>query len=185
MTSVGLEVIRVTPAERLVLQMAADGKTDREIATALGRSFSTVRHQLESELEFDLGDISRELANLGKLGGAGALRCALTFTDVLHHPRPSLALLERAKRFAKACKNSPSGALPAEVATVLYFGFIIVARMRCAARITALDDRSLSRGLEWAIAQPWVDPKTRGLLRSGITYLTENEPGPQNQEQSD
>ncbi|HEY7090077.1 MAG TPA: hypothetical protein VH518_18410 [Tepidisphaeraceae bacterium] len=134
------------------------------------------RHQLNAQLEFDLGDVSTELpSGLDEMGvgGAGTLRWAVTFRDLLlHHPHPPLALLERAKRFAKACKNEPGGALPAEVATMLYFACIVVARLRCDdARISALDDVSLVRGLEWAVAQPWIDAGTRQLMKEGIAHL--------------
>jgi hypothetical protein len=61
--------------------------------------------------------------------------------------------------------------LPVEVATVLYFSCIIVARMRCNVRISALDDASLARGLEWAAALPWIDEPTRRLLERGIAHL--------------
>jgi hypothetical protein len=168
-----------TEPQRLAEMLSIDAHDDERAAASVWQPAelaAILRHQLETELEFDLGDVSTELASLERImgsgdAGAGTLRYAITFNQLLHHPRPSLALLERAKRFAKACKNAPSGALPPEVATVLYFAFLIVARMRCAARITALDDASLLRGLEWAIAQPWVDPETRALLRGGLEYL--------------
>ena len=131
------------------------------------------KHQLQVQLEFDLGDVSSDLAGFGAPGGVGTLRWGVTFADLLQHPLPSLALLERAKRFAKACKNEPCAALPAEVATVLYFACIIVARLRHGARITALDDMSLSGGLKWAIAHPWIDAATRRLLEEGIEQLTQ------------
>jgi hypothetical protein len=134
------------------------------------------RHQLDAQLEFDLGDVSADLpVGLDALGvgGTGTLRWAVTFRDLLlHHPHPPLPLIERAKRFAKACKNEPGGALPAEVATMLYFACIVVARLRCGdARISALDDASLRRGLEWASAQPWIDAGTRHLMEDGIAHL--------------
>src|SRR5262245_41163569 len=135
-----------------------------------------LQHQLNAQLEFDLGAVSAELpAGLDAIGvgRAGTLRWAVTFRDLLlHHPHPPLPLLERAKRFAKACKSEPGGALPSEVATMLYFACIVVARLRCGdARISALDDTSLARGLEWAAAQPWIDVETRHLMEEGIAHL--------------
>jgi hypothetical protein len=130
-----------------------------------------LRHQLSAQLEFDLGDISAELTELGVLGHAGTLRWSVTFGDLLQSARPSLPLLDRAKRFAKACKSDPGAALPEEVATVMYFACIIVARMRCGARISALDDEALREGLRWAVSQRWVDDETGRLLREGVAHL--------------
>jgi hypothetical protein len=131
-----------------------------------------LRHQLAAQLEFDLGSLAAHNAGLDALGDSGRLRWAVTFAELLHEPRPALQLLEQAKRFAKACKSEPYGALPAEVATVLYFACILVARMHCdGARISALDDGALADGLRWACAQSWVDDQTRGLLAQGIAHL--------------
>lgn len=43
-----LELARLTPAEKVVVRLAADGLSYKEIARRLNRSFSTVDHQLRS-----------------------------------------------------------------------------------------------------------------------------------------
>ena len=38
-------------------------------------------------------------------------------------------------------------------------------------KITELDDAGLRSGCEWAIAQPWVDERTKSLFRQGMEKL--------------
>jgi hypothetical protein len=58
--------------------------------------------------------------------------------------------------------------LPPEVATLLYYAAILVARRRHGQRITQLDDNSLRSGVEWSLQQPWVDQRTKSLFQEGI-----------------
>ena len=89
-----------------------------------------------------------------------------TFADLLHHPRPPLALLRQIKHFAKLNHAHPT-VLPRDVASVLYLASIVAAQRRCGARITGLDDHELRTGIRWAADQPWVDERTRTLLADG------------------
>ena len=161
-----------TEPPRLAEMLALDGRAGQvwraeELAAIL-------RHQLDAPLEFDLGDLSSEYAAIAHAAGdAGRLRWAVSFAELLRHPRPPLPLLERAKRFAKACRNHPDGPLPVEVATVLYFACIVVARLRCdgAPRISALDDAALVEGMSWALSQDWLDERTRELFNGASARL--------------
>ena len=137
-----------------------------------------LRHQLDAPLEFDLGDLSEDYAKLAPPDQtAGSLHWRVTFGQLLDHARPPLPLLERAKRFAKACRNHPDGPLPVEVATVLYFACIAVARLRCdgAPRISALDDAALFEGMSWALSQDWLDERTRALFAGAVEHLQRNQ----------
>jgi len=87
-----------------------------------------------------------------------------TFDELLHSPMPPIDLLKSVKEFAKANRDHPASVLPGEIATVLYFASVIVARWRCGEVITTLNDRELRVGIEWAIAEPWVDERTKSLL---------------------
>jgi hypothetical protein len=132
-----------------------------------------LRHQLETPIESDL--LETDDASAADGGAVGA-RMKMTYGELLASPQPPLALLERAKRFAKACRSHPDGPLPPEVATVLYFACIVVARTRCnGARISALDDATLSQGLRWALSQHWVDRAIRELFESGLAQLKPRE----------
>jgi hypothetical protein len=154
-----------TEPPRLAEMLALDGARPGRVWRAEELS-AVLRHQLDAPLEFDLGDLSEEYAQLAPPGETGSLHWRVTFGQLLHHARPPLPLVERAKRFAKACRNHPDGPLPVEVATVLYFALIVVARLRCdgAPRISALDDAALVAGVQWALAQEWLDERTRALF---------------------
>jgi hypothetical protein len=93
-----------------------------------------------------------------------------TFGDLLHHPQPPIELLKLAKAFSKSCRANAE-LLPPEVSTLIYYAVIMVARLRLGQSITTLDDNSLRQGLQWAIAQIWVDDKTKQLLAEGAAAL--------------
>jgi hypothetical protein len=85
------------------------------------------------------------------------------------------------KDFAKACRISADSPIPREIATVLYFASIAVARLRCGRRITELTDTAVRKGLDWALGQPWLDEATRRLLEEGRSQ----ESGVRNQKSAD
>jgi hypothetical protein len=160
-----------TEPPRLAEMLALDGRAGH--VWRAEELSAILRHQLDAPLEFDLGDLSDEYAAIAPPGDTGTLRWRVTFGELLHHARPPLPLVERAKRFAKACRNHPEGPLPVEVATVLYFALIVVARLRCdgAPRISALDDAALVEGMHWALAQAWLDERTRALFVGAVEHL--------------
>lgn len=95
----------------------------------------------------------------------------LSFQEFLAHPLPSLLLLREVKDYAKAARNDPRGALPVEIATVLYFACIAAALLRHRERLTSLDDSQLSRGLQWLAALPWTEDCTRALAVEALAGL--------------
>jgi hypothetical protein len=137
-----------------------------EIDQALSRVWRShelaaiLKHQLTAPVELDLAE-----------GSAGQTAPSPTqfpeigsFDELFHHPAPPIELLRSVKEFAKANRNHPASALPNEIATLLYYASVIVARWRCGEVITTLNDEELGAGIGWAIAQPWVDERTRSLL---------------------
>jgi hypothetical protein len=90
-----------------------------------------------------------------------------TFDDLFHDPHPPIDALKRAKDYAKACRSNRE-LLPPEVATVLYYAALTAARVHLKENITQLAEAEYREGLQWAIAQPWVDEKTKGLFREGL-----------------
>lgn len=147
---------------------AADGAgrlwQDEELGAVL-------RHQLSAPLRVDLVSLGRSLA--GKIETlTDSLGLTLkSFGDLLSHPHPPVELLKLAKNFAKACRISPRSPLPREVATVLYFASVAAALARCRCRITSLTDAALSDGFRWVLDQPWLDDRTRALVREGTACL--------------
>ena len=119
---------------------------------------AVLRHQLASPLPGGGGHVFDASA------GEAPTRLQ-TFGQLLNAPSPPVALLVAAKDFAKAVRMDPHAALPKEIAAVLYFAAIVVARRRCGTMISRLSPEELRAGVEWVIAQPWVDPATRDLFR--------------------
>ncbi|HEY2589445.1 MAG TPA: hypothetical protein VGI81_27110 [Tepidisphaeraceae bacterium] len=99
-----------------------------------------------------------------------------TFAELLFAPNPPIDLLIQLKAFAKPFVTSAKGALPREIAAVLYYGAIILGRTRCGRRISELDDASLRYGLEGMVNCDWLDSSTRHLMQEGLRSLTAHEP---------
>jgi hypothetical protein len=128
-----------------------------------------LRHQLAGPMEFELNNSS----TVRRQGRRAVRRLRIrSFADLLHHPRPPLKLLQLTKEFAKASRNHPDSPLPDEVASLLYFASIVVARLRWGRRISDLDDVALGHGLRWGAEQAWVDDATRRLFREGLAFLS-------------
>ena len=128
-------------------------------------------HQMAAVVQFDLAGLDEGIgAKLMTLSAAEGL-LVRSFADLFQHSNPPIELLILTKQFAKANINHPDSSLPREVAKVMYYGSIAVALVRCAQRITELDDCSLRQGVEWAIAQTWIDEPTRAVLREGLDRL--------------
>ena len=135
-----------------------------------------LRHQLDSPLGFDLGNFAPESkATLAAVDPPANIPLE-TFGDLLRHPHPPLGALKLMKEFAKANRDNPESSLPTEIATVIYFAAIVVALTRCGQRITGLDDDALGKGMEWVVAQPWVDESTRSLFRDALTLIETGRP---------
>ena len=122
-----------------------------------------LKHQLSAPIGSDL---AHEAAS--DKGSAHPVNVQ-TFGDLFHHPAPPIQLLRSVKDFAKANRNHPASALPNEIATLLYFVSIAVARTQCGRRITSLSEKEIRAGIAWALAQDWVDSRTKSLLREAET----------------
>lgn len=149
-----------------------------ELGTAGQRLFAPeelgaiLEHQLAAPVQFDLEalepGVGGRLARLAESQGL-LLR---SFGDLLLHPYPPVELLVLTKRFAKAYGSHPDSPLPREISMLLYYASILVALMRCGQRITELDDSVLREGATWLIAQGWVDPRMKALLKEGVSTLS-------------
>jgi len=124
-----------------------------------------LRHQMAAPLAYDLtvaGPGPAESVARLSASPAGEIR---TFSDLLHHPSPPIELLTYVKDFARAARNDPASPLPKEIAGVLYFAAIAVARDRHGRSITRLGEDAVREGVEWVLAQAWVDEQTRSVLK--------------------
>jgi len=123
-----------------------------------------LRHQLAAPLEVDLTDAgTASIEDVTRLSQSPE-RSIRTFGDLLHHRAPPIQLLTFVKDFAKASRQDAASALPKEIAAVLYFGAIVVAQRRCGRGISKLSDEEVRAGVEWVLAQPWVDPGVQELF---------------------
>ncbi len=128
-----------------------------------------LRHQLAAPVFFDLEAFEPEKAAQlrAALAGEGTTGPIQSFSDLLHLWHPPLELLRLTKDFAKSHLGHLDATLPREVATVLYYASILVARMRCAEFLTRLNEEALLKGVRWVLDQPWLDPETRALFQEG------------------
>lgn len=83
---------------------------------------------------------------------------------LLRHPVPPVELLELTRDFARTSLQATDPSLPPDVAQVLFHLAIAVALTRGGERITTLNDAELLRGLDWSLAQVWVDESSRATL---------------------
>jgi hypothetical protein len=127
---------------------------------------AVLRHQLSAPVDFEPHGGSRE-PHRGHARTKPGIAVA-NFQELFHHPNPPVELLLLTKEFAKASRVQLESLLPQEVATVLYYASIVVARTRLGKRISGLDDKTTRKGVEWVVAQPWVDERTRGLFQEGL-----------------
>ena len=127
------------------------------------------RHQLRAPLAPDLSPENlQDQAETQALANA-ATPSIRTFEDLLHHPRPPLPLLQRCRDFAKKHGVESDGLLPTEVARVLYFTSILLARVQ-GHKISSLGEEELRAGAEWIAHLTWIDARTRALALEPVSY---------------
>lgn len=95
-----------------------------------------------------------------------------TFGDLFVSCHPPLATLVLVKEFAKAHLDGVQQLIPGEVAAVLYYSSIALARCRAGARISKLEDAQVLAGLRWTLAQAWVEEPLRSILADAELSLT-------------
>jgi hypothetical protein len=88
-----------------------------------------------------------------------------------------LAELVSIKDWAKAWSRDTTG--PRDVAMTIYLCAIAAAFVHHSCGITRLSAESLRQQFSWALAQQWVDPELRDLLRRGAdAVIMERSPRP-------
>ena len=159
--------------DRKQLAALLDLSPDAELLWRDDELGAILRHQLSAPLQVDLINLERGLAvKVRTLAEAQGLTLK-SFGDLLAHPNPPIELLKITKDFAKACRLSAHGALPKDVASVLYFGSIAAALVRCRSRITGLSNDAIREGLRWVLARSWTDAPTRALAKECLHLIVE------------
>jgi len=132
---------------------------------------AVLEHQLRAPLGFDLGNVDQNTrSKLGSLAESEGLLLK-SHADLLFHPHPPVELLRMTKDFAKALSIHPGGPLPREVALVIYYASVVVALLRCRARISQQPDALLRDGLSSLVDQTWIGDPLRSLLQEGLDRL--------------
>ena len=127
---------------------------------------------LRQHLRCPLSTLATRVDPLGLNVATAGAELTGTLGDLLLRDRtPSLDLLRALKDFAKREVTSSRASVPPDIALLLYYGSIIVARLRRGERISRLSDDDLRRGLNWAARQLWLDAHTRDLFFDGMAYL--------------
>lgn len=133
-----------------------------------GELADVLAHQLRAPLRVDL------------VGGEGVTaekwrQCSgeiSSFGALFHHQAPPVELLNQVKQFAKHfLTQTEKGAIPPEVATVLYYAAILTAATRARVRISDLSSPSLKSGIAWILRQTWLDAATRSIFEEGLHGL--------------
>src|SRR5690606_9987848 len=94
-----------------------------------------------------------------------------TLRSCLCDEEPSLEALEAVKEWASVQRASGSESLPGNAASAIYFGAIAAALLRCRKKITGLNGHALTSGLQWVVAQDWVDPGVRSTANAALSCV--------------
>lgn len=109
-----------------------------------------------------------EVAGLSDATGVGS---SIRPIDLMTMQDPPLPLLIAWKDWAKAASANRHRVLPAPILKGVYWLAIATAQVRRASRITALSDANCGAGLDWLLAQPWLDEDSRRLACSARALL--------------
>jgi hypothetical protein len=121
-------------------------------------------HQWAAELAVDLDGMAGLTAGQIRTMGDQASPAIRTFGDLIWHRQPPLELLKLVKEFAKVVSAHPVRRLPEDLTKVVYLAAVAAAR-RSGHAISTQDEETLVRVAEWAVEQPWVDDRTRELMK--------------------
>jgi hypothetical protein len=99
-----------------------------------------------------------------------------TFSQLLFAHHPDAEHLRRVKEFAKSCRTNPHNGLPEDIATVLYYAAIAVARLRCKHPISQLSAVELRDGIEWSLARNWLPDALKHLFHAAARELSASFP---------
>src|SRR5690348_14262739 len=101
---------------------ASSGWRPEELAAML-------RHQMDAPVRLLLADLSAGAAEPSPACVPPEAQ-EVRVGELIRSPAPSAPLLEVLKRFGKRCLTDPTGALPREIAAVLYYASIAAAVAR-------------------------------------------------------
>jgi hypothetical protein len=132
---------------------------------------AVLHHELQAPLPLALGNYAAEARTaLKEYSNNGSDSESLQ--TLLLQPQPLPGILKVIKRFAKSCSlEGTQDGLPREIALLLYFLSIALARTRCQTRLSDLPDEAVVHGLTWMLGQSWVDEPIRSLANEALKGL--------------
>jgi hypothetical protein len=153
---------------------AMDDQVERPVRWSTDELATMLRHQLGSSIRTDVEKMSGELlARFDQAVAVASNAATMSFGGLFDAKQPNVKLLQVVKDFAKQSISQKDGSLPEELGAVLYYASICTALLRCnGQRISGLDNETLTDGLNWAIAQPWLDASLATLFRATVSMLS-------------
>jgi hypothetical protein len=153
---------------------AMDDQVERPVQWSADELATMLRHQLGSPIRIDVEKMSAELLARFDQAVSGVSNAGTISFGVLFDARqPNVKLLQVVKDFAKQSISKKDGSLPEELGAVLYYASICTALLRCnGQRISGLDNDTLKDGLNWSIAQPWLDASLATLFGATLKVLS-------------
>jgi hypothetical protein len=127
-------------------------------------------HQLGAEVQTDLTGVE----------GAGIAKSQLqefagkSFRQLLQHEQPPIELLRLTKEFAKQTLKDCQEKHLKQLASALYYASYAAGLVRCGTRIGSTKNPDLESGFQWALELPWLDNRTKALLREGLKAISAN-----------
>jgi hypothetical protein len=131
-----------------------------------GELASIFRHQLASSIESDLIVLMPDRAH--KLSRSCALEPGLTYAQLFSMFHPPEEVLEAVKDLAKSIYHEQTAPIPREIGKAIYFATLAAAKLRLGNSISQIDEQSLRRGCEWAVAQPWLSSELMRVMQEWL-----------------
>jgi hypothetical protein len=91
--------------------------------------------------------------------------------DLFSRSTPNLELLTLVGRWMERELGDPEELLPRDVSVALFNIAIVLARLRCNARLINGTDTELARRADWVASRVWIDPQSALLMRQATIEL--------------
>ena len=122
------------------------------------------RHQLRAPIEADLSTVQSSNSSALRSAAEAVAFHDKSFSELLLHSSPPLALLKLTKDFAKQTLKEAEDPQLKEIAAALYYASYAAGMTRCGKRVGGMREHELRDGFDWALARVWLDEQTKALI---------------------
>lgn len=122
------------------------------------------QHQLRAPMEADLSTTRSSRSSALRNAPEAVAFDQKSFSELLLHANPPLALLKLTKDFAKQTLKEADDPQLKEIAAALYYVSYAAGMTRCGTRLGGMSEHDLRGGFEWALARIWIDEKSKALI---------------------